>query len=201
MDSKKVVFIVIGLIAILFLSFPYIKDAFLAKELDDSLILKSGEYEIGEDLPAGEYDFRVSGEITIQGKDYQDGAETKGIRLHKEELVSVEGNGEVEIFPTAKESLSKNEGGSYIISHSGNYEIGEQLESGLYEIQVQGDVGSEEEFPLIQILDESDTVKESISLENDKVVSLELKEGNYLQVEKSLMRELSEITIVLTKRK
>jgi hypothetical protein len=201
MNSKKIIFIIITLIAISIFSFPYLKDVFISNENYTHKTLRAGEYEIGLDFPSGEYDFQVTNNIFVQGKEFHDGAEAKGIRFHKGEMISIEGVGELEISPAANKILPKSEDDSYTIAHSGNYEIGEQLESGLYDVRLQGDVSMVKELPLLQIIDKSENVKESISLPTDEVVSIDLEKGNYLQVEKSIMEELNQVIIVLSESK
>lgn len=202
MNKKKkwiIVSIVVAFIGLLFLS----KQPQVATESNE---LEAGQYKSGEDFEPGIYDVVSNSDSMVYGgKTLDEGEVYSGVYLPQNHVISIEGEGTVQLVPAEQESVEPNENGELVFDSNGNYEVGTQIEPGTYEVtaNVEGGVELEDdESPWVQVINGYGTENEIINSyqytdESDENI-IKLERGQVLQV---YFQETpnTEVELVLTK--
>lgn len=197
---KIVIFISITLVTLIVIVSPYLN--YNSPKLVENKIFSKGEYIIGEDLAPGHYDVSaIKGNSEFIGRKLSAGDKLINMNYRNQEHLIVKGTGEVKLSPAKIKPLELNSKNNYLIKHSGNYSVGEHLNSGRYKLsyEVKNNKKNDEKS-FIQILSKSDNeVLDSFSFLEKNEYIITLKESNVLNVNKTLIEENDNIIIKLKK--
>lgn len=199
MNVKKIVFFALLFVAVTLFFLPILKENLLKQKVKEGITVKEGEYEVGKDIPKGSYDFKVTGDLVIQGKSFYNGSHFKAMPLREGEIISIEGKGNLHMEPAQYKKLSTTKEQQYVIVDSGYYLIGKQITPGDYLITYEGE-GESDKVPFVQTIDNDSNVLKTLDFKNGRQISVELHNNTVLQIEKTMMDEIADLKVILEKK-
>lgn len=198
MNVKKIVFFVLLFVAVTLFFLPILKENLLKQKVKEGITVTGGEYEVGKDIPRGAFDFKVTGNLVVQGKSFGNGSHFKAMPLQEGEIISVEGKGNLHMEPAQYKKLSTAKGRKYVIVDSGYYLIGKQIPPGDYLITYEGE-GELDKVPFVQTIDNDSNILKTFDFKNGRQISVKLHNNTVLQIEKTMMEEVADLKVILEK--
>jgi hypothetical protein len=168
------------------------------------VILHRGEYSVGKKVKPGFYDIEaLSDNVTFNSIKLTKKDKLVAFEMFDKSQIKVKGAGNVKLSPAKFKSLKQNERSEYVIEHSGYYIVGKQIPKGMYELKYHTKNGEKvTKAPFIQVLPKfRESPLSSFQLKENKIYNLNLgKNGNILQVNKTMFEENNEIIISLKQK-